>query len=523
VNYHRAIFIRQIADMYHRLPAATAAEVEALRKQATEIVGNAAAVARLMSALDPDATKKAADAGDKSLTDKAPDEVVTKIDLALAAELRALDAMRADAMRAGMSTPFDKVDETGRKLLEKYQKPEEQGQIYFRLLQVHGDSGLQTPDRIINYAQQALKYPLGSRYKLRVYIYWGDTLNLQKTDKPLPEKRKEAAAVYLKGLKLTLQYPETPPVVPNPPPVYEGPEGPEQAASQKAWEHYRELRNKADFIKEVNYDRATFIRQIADMYHRPPAAGATPLETDALRKLAAEILQNDAAVARLMAAIDPDAVRVGNTATEPADQNGKSMTNIAIEAVAGASGDKPRVRVRSADGQLDTERLEHYLNKPAGEWSKPVNSLEARLAIEPGGSNNGTPILATYLELRNVSDSATPIEIAFDPSKIEFKVTDAKGNEVAQAGLPYDGIVAQPGPLRLPHDSQLRLGVSGHGAGIPKDQGALLDLASSAVWLFKRGDTGEYRLQAKFTIAKTSDTAWHGTIELPAVQIPLAK
>ena len=252
---------------------------------------------------------------------------MTKIDPALAAELRALDAMRG-----GTSTPFDKVDEAGRKLLEKYQKPEEQGQIYFMPLQMHGDSGLQTPNRIISYAQQALKYPLGSRHEIRVYIYWGDTLNVQKTEKPLPEQRKEAAAVYLKGLKLAWMYPETPPAVPDPPPRYDGPEGPEQSARQKAWEHYRDLRNKADFIKEVNYHRAIFIRQIADMYHRPPAAAATPAEIDALRKQAAEILQNDAAVARLMVAInpDPDAVHVGNAALPAFDINSKTTPADAV-------------------------------------------------------------------------------------------------------------------------------------------------------------------------------------------------
>ena len=33
--------------------------------------------------------------------------------------------------------------------------------------------------------------------------------------------------------------------------------------------------------------------------------------------------------------------------------------------------------------------------------------------------------------------------------KIEFKVTDAGGREVVQAGLPYDGETAAPGTLRV--------------------------------------------------------------------------
>src|SRR5262249_8259299 len=72
-------------------------------------------------------------------------------------------------------------------------------------------------------------------------------------------------------------------------------------------EHYMALRNEADFIKELIYDRQIFIRQIADMYHRRPATAA---EIDALRRQAQEILGDDAAVARLMAAVQaPDEKR----------------------------------------------------------------------------------------------------------------------------------------------------------------------------------------------------------------------
>ncbi len=154
-------------------------------------------------------------------------------------------------------------------------------------------------------------------------------------------------------------------------------------------------------------------------------------------------------------------------------------------------------------------------------WSKPASGLQARLTFERGRETNGTPIIATYLELRNVSDSATPIEVPLDPSKIDFKVTDAGGKEVAQAGLPYDGVTATPGTLRLPHDSQLRLSVSGNGAGVPKDQGGLLDLASSANWVFKHGEVGAYYLRAKIAIPKSDGQLWSGTLEIPDTRIPL--
>jgi hypothetical protein len=82
--------------------------------------------------------------------------------------------------------------------------------------------------------------------------------------------------------------------------------------------------------------------------------------------------------------------------------------------------------------------------------------------------------------------------------------------------------------LRLPHDSQLRLSVAGNGAGIPKDQGGLLDLASSANWVFNRGDVGAYYLRAKIAIPKTiivspdsTSFLWSGTLEIPDTRIPL--
>ena len=181
-------------------------------------------------------------------------------------------------------------------------------------------------------------------------------------------------------------------------------------------------------------------------------------------------------------------------------------------------GEPPPVRIQLAKRSEIPVSAENEVG--GNPWSKPVGGLQARLTFERGKETNGTAIIATYLELRNVSDSATPLEVPLDLSKIEFKVTDGAGKEVAQAGLPYDGAVATPGTLRLPHDSQLRLSVSGNGAGIPKDQGGLLDLASSAVWLFKRGDVVAYYLRAKIVIPKTDEKVWNGTIEIPDMRIP---
>jgi beta-lactamase regulating signal transducer with metallopeptidase domain len=153
-------------------------------------------------------------------------------------------------------------------------------------------------------------------------------------------------------------------------------------------------------------------------------------------------------------------------------------------------------------------------------WSRPVGGLQARLTFEHRNETNGTTIIATYLELRNVAGSATPLEVPLDPRRIEFTVTDAAGKEEAQAlGILFSAM-PEPGMLRLPHDSQLRLSVAGSLARMSKDQGSLLSLSSEAVWAFNRGDVGAYYLRAKIAIPKTDEHLWNGTIEIPDTRIP---
>jgi hypothetical protein len=491
-----------------------------------------------------------------------------------------------DAMRAGLGTNFANVDEMGSKLLNRFTKPAEQGQIYYELLHIQGQSGLQTPEHMIDYAQKALKFPLGSRQELMVYMYWGDVLNVRKTEEAWPKQRSEAAAVYLQGLKRVWQYhaPESPPELPDPPPIDDSPDRVDREARRAQMERYTALRNEADFIKELIYDRQIFIRQIADMYHRRPATSA---EIDALRRQAEETLGDDAAVARLMAAVQakdekPARAEPAPSADDPhakTDQAwatlGLRLTTIPatifkelkrkndrLDSYRGAlrvddvRAGSPAAKEHLERGDLlvglhiwetvDNEQVDWVLGRPnfaeflplkfyifrdgatrsgqfdlsENSWSKPTGGLQARLVIERGKQVNGTPIIATFLELKNVSDSAKPIEIALDPSKVEFKVTNAGGKEIAQEGLPYDGEAAAPGTLRLPRGSLLRLSVAGNGAGVPKDQGGLLDVASSANWVFKRGDVGAYFLRAKITIPKADGQLWSGTIEIPDTRIP---
>ena len=194
--------------------------------------------------------------------------------------------------------------------------------------------------------------------------------------------------------------------------------------------------------------------------------------------------------------------------------------------------DRFQVIVYLGDGKIDLEKL--YLpetaagtrTEPAGHeesWSNVVNGLQARLSFAPQKEiTNGTPILVAFLEIRNVSDVGNVMEIPLDRDKIQFSVTDAAGKELTPYNGPYDGETVPFGTLRVPHDGSLRFNITCRGAGIPKDQAALLDLGGGSSWVFPRGGKGAYFLQARFSVEKSKDRHWFGTIEIPKTRIPIA-
>jgi hypothetical protein len=167
-------------------------------------------------------------------------------------------------------------------------------------------------------------------------------------------------------------------------------------------------------------------------------------------------------------------------------------------------------------------------NDDAG-WSSPVNGLQARLSLVRGQPLNGTPLIRTYLELRNVADVANAMELPFRPEAMRFEVVDERDKPLAQNGTPYDELTVELGMQRLPHDSYLRFDISHHGAGVPKNQTALLDLGVPYVWVFTPSDRHSYYLRAQFSVearkertaeSTKPDREWSGTIEMPRLKIP---
>jgi hypothetical protein len=168
-----------------------------------------------------------------------------------------------------------------------------------------------------------------------------------------------------------------------------------------------------------------------------------------------------------------------------------------------------------------------------GAWSKPVNGLQARLCFTRKEKLNGTPIIITYLELRHASNDADVIELPLDGKEVafDFTVTASDGKSVPPAAGRFQELTQEVGLIRLPYDSLLRVNIAHHGASVPKDHAAHLDLGADAavdgrapapaVWDFKRGDKQTYYLEAKLTVKKRDDKRrWSGSISIPKVKLP---
>ncbi len=154
-------------------------------------------------------------------------------------------------------------------------------------------------------------------------------------------------------------------------------------------------------------------------------------------------------------------------------------------------------------------------------WSKPSDGIQGRLVLLGKEPVNGTPILNVYLELRNVTNNASPIEILPDAWQLDWTVTDVEGKEQRPESGPFDEVRGPLGTLRLPWDSTLRLNVTHRGAGIPKDQGAFLDLGVGRQWTFRRDDPKPYFLQARLSHREVKGNVWTGALDLPKVEVPL--
>lgn len=160
----------------------------------------------------------------------------------------------------------------------------------------------------------------------------------------------------------------------------------------------------------------------------------------------------------------------------------------------------------------------------AGEWSEPAGPLQARLVLVRSRVSNGTPIITAHLDVRNVAAGDNTVEFNLDRATATWTVMDDKGKAVAAVSPPGNG---SPVPARkattLVAGARERLVLSKSGAGIAKDQGGHLELASDKVWVFPR-DGKAFTLQGKIEVKATGERGlWSGTLDLPPVKVPAGR
>ena len=156
-------------------------------------------------------------------------------------------------------------------------------------------------------------------------------------------------------------------------------------------------------------------------------------------------------------------------------------------------------------------------------WSESVAGLQACISFKQKSVFNGTPIVTTYLHLRNTSDVINPMKFRWRPEKATYRITDTTGKEIPHGGLDYSGPAQIEADLIIPFEGTLSFNISGQGLGIPGDMVAALDFGTNSYIISP--EVGPCCLQLVIEIADDkkidSPRSWHGRLELPPVAIPM--
>ncbi len=161
-----------------------------------------------------------------------------------------------------------------------------------------------------------------------------------------------------------------------------------------------------------------------------------------------------------------------------------------------------------------------------GSWSTIVDGLQARLSIERGEVEDEVPIIAVWIEMRNVSGEAHPLIIDWDDGRsLRFALKDQVDRDFEQGALAYDGWEAPAAALAIPARSSVRLYVSRSGAGIGRNLKALIDLGPTATYEIANGDPHTYFLQCTLSVAapaaddRPREDFWHGRLTIPSIMV----
>jgi hypothetical protein len=236
----------------------------------------------------------------------------------------AKDLLALDRLRRGRETPFDEVDQRATEMLKKYPKPEDQGRIYFGLVQVYGQSA-GSPQRIIDCTKKALQFPLDPLQRMRLYTYWGNAVLRLTPLKALPERRREATSVFLDALTQLrkLDLPEKAPEIPT---MDAGIFVPATEAEAREMEekNRRDMAalETAELLREMIRRRDILTEEIVWLYSREPHA------TNELRELAIKTTMDSELTNGLVQMIERRIKEMKQQAVSPGKKSKKTAVDV---------------------------------------------------------------------------------------------------------------------------------------------------------------------------------------------------
>jgi hypothetical protein len=137
------------------------------------------------------------------------------------------------------------------------------------------------------------------------------------------------------------------------------------------------------------------------------------------------------------------------------------------------------------------------------------------------GKLYGTRWLVPYLELRNVRDLGSRMEVNCDNHHLKVELVDAEGKSVRDGqSMPRSGPTSELNTVILPWESSIRISLENRNWGITKNAAAMVSTDSGA-WVIGEHEKGRVFLRATLKGEQTepSDNTWGGSTQTPLVKV----
>ena len=216
--------------------------------------------------------------------------------------------LQMDKLRAADLTPWDEVEQLADELLAKYTAPADKGRIHWMAAHVYGQSDIRGHGAdVTRHAKEALKYERNAVQRGWLYMYLGDAAGLDAKSKD------EATRWYLKGYFELLAYnlPDKAPELPlvgkfrgeRTGPFIDGIDPPESIVHEVLQAAELKARKDAELVRDLVSRRNIHIQQLQNLWGRDYVEGSDAEK--GLKKLATEVLREDATVMELIHAVWP--------------------------------------------------------------------------------------------------------------------------------------------------------------------------------------------------------------------------